>query len=86
MLKRDFALKPIQHCICLEKVLKFFQMHNLKTNYDKIYRIVKSSLADELDNNDNLQFYPRLAKMDDCSIISFSICCESLGIDSENYL
>ena len=61
-------------------------MHNLKTSFDKIYRIVKSSLSDKLDTNDNLQFYPRLPKMNDCSIISFSICCESLGIDSENYL
>ena len=61
-------------------------MHNLKTNFDKIYRIVKSSLSDKLDNTDNLQFYPRLPKMNDCSIITLSICCESLGIDSENYL
>ena len=61
-------------------------MHNLKTNFDKIYRIVKSSLSDKLDNTDNLQFYPRLPKMNDCSIIALSICQESLGIDSENYL
>ncbi len=61
-------------------------MHNLKTNFDKIYRIVKSSLSDKLDNTDNLQFYPRLPKMNDCSVIALSICCESLGIDSENYL
>ena len=61
-------------------------MHNLKTNFDKIYRIVKSSLSDKLDNSDNLQFYPRLPKLNDCSIIALSICCESLGIDSENYL
>lgn len=76
----------MQHCICFEKVSKNFQMHNLKTNFDKIYRIVKSSLSDKLDTQDNLQFYPRLPKMNDCSIISLSICQESLGIDSENYL
>jgi len=61
-------------------------MHNLKTNFDKIYRIAKSSLSDKLDNTDNLQFYPRKPKMNDCSIIALSICQESLGIDSENYL
>ena len=61
-------------------------MHNLKTNFDKIYQIVKSSLSDKLDNRDNLQFYPRLPKMNDCSIIALSICQETLGIDSENYL
>jgi hypothetical protein len=61
-------------------------MHNLKTNFDKIYKIVKSSLSDKLNNQDNLQFYPRQPKMNDCSIIALSICAESLGIDSENYL
>jgi len=61
-------------------------MHNLKTNFDKLYRIVKSSLSDKLNEEDNLQFYPRLPKLNDCSIIALSICCESLGIDSENYL
>ena len=61
-------------------------MHNLKTNFDKIYKIVKSSLSDNLNSEDNLQFYPRQPKMNDCSIITFSICAESLGIDSENYL
>lgn len=61
-------------------------MHNLKTNFDKFYKIVKSSLSDKLNAHDNLQFYPRLPKMNDCSIISFSICAEALGIDSENYL
>ncbi len=56
-------------------------MHNLKTNFDKLYRIVKSSLSDKLNEEDNLQFYPRLPKLNDCSIIALSICCESLGID-----
>ena len=60
-------------------------MHNLKTNFDKLYQIVKSSLSDKLDTQDNLQHYPRLPKMNDCSIIALSICQESLGIDSENY-
>ena len=61
-------------------------MHNLKTNFDKIYKIVKSSLSDKLNGQDNLQFYPRQPKMNDCSIIALAICAESLGIDSENYL
>ena len=61
-------------------------MHNLKTNFDEIYKIVKSSLSDKLNSEDNLQFYPRKQKMNDCSIITFPICAESLGIDSENYL
>ena len=61
-------------------------MHNIKTNYDKFYQIVKSSLESKLNADDNVQFYPNKPKMNDCSIISLSICAESIGIDSENYL
>jgi hypothetical protein len=82
------AMHKSQYSIvfAMNKVLKLFHMHNLKTNFDKIYFIVKSSLSDKLNNQGNFQFYPRLPKMNDCSIIALSICSESLGIDSENYL
>lgn len=50
-----------------------------------MYKIVKSSLSEKLKGQDNVQFYPRAPKMNDCSIIALSICAESLGIDSENY-
>jgi hypothetical protein len=68
-----------------KKATKLFRMHNLKANFDKMYKIVKSSLSAKLNTQDNIQFYPRLPKMNDCSIIALSICAESLGIDSENY-
>lgn len=61
-------------------------MHNIKTNFDKFYKIVKSSLQQELNEDDNLQFYSNKPKMNDCSIIALSICTEAIGIDSENYL
>ena len=61
-------------------------MHNIKTNFDKFYEIVKSSLQSNLNEDDNLQFYPNKPKMNDCSIIALCICAESIGIDSENYL
>ena len=61
-------------------------MHNIKTNFDKFYQIVKSSFPAQLNEDDNLQFYPNKPKMNDCSIIALSICAESIGIDSENYL
>lgn len=61
-------------------------MHNIKTNFDKFYEIVKSSLQSKLNVDDNIQFYPNKPKMNDCSIIALSICAESIGIDSENYL
>lgn len=66
--------------------LNYLQMHNIKTNFDKFFEIVKSSLQDKLNQDDNLQYYPNKPKMNDCSIIALSICAESIGIDSENYL
>jgi len=67
-------------------IINYLQMHNIKTNFDKFYEIVKSSLQDKLNQDDNLQYYPNKPKMNDCSIIALSICAESIGIDSENYL
>lgn len=64
----------------------YLQMHNIKTNFDKFYEIVKSSLQDKLNLDDNLQYYPNKPKMNDCSVIALSICAEAIGIDSENYL
>jgi len=61
-------------------------MHNLKTNFDKIFVITKSFFSDSIDVDGNFQFYPRKPKMSDCEIITMSILCESIGIDSENYL
>ena len=61
-------------------------MHNIKTNFDKFYQIVKTSLQPKLNEDDNLDVYPNKPKMNDCSIIALSICAEAIGIDSENYL
>jgi hypothetical protein len=61
-------------------------MHNLKTNFDKIFDIVKSFFNDSLNADDNFSFYPRKPKMSDCEIIALSIVGECIGIDSENYL
>lgn len=61
-------------------------MHHIKTNFDKFYEIVKSSLQLKLNVDENLQFYLNKPKMNDCSIIALSICAESIGIAAENYL
>ena len=61
-------------------------MHNLKSNFDKIFNITKSFFKDSIDADDNYYFYPNKPKMSDCEIITLSIVGESLGIDSENYL
>lgn len=61
-------------------------MHNLKTNFDKIFIITKSFFSGSIDVDGNFKYYPRKPKMSDCEIITMSILCESIGIDSENYL
>lgn len=63
-----------------------FIMHNLKTNFDKIFGITKSFFTDSINADCNFRFYPNKPKMSDCEIITLSILCESIGIDSENYL
>jgi hypothetical protein len=64
----------------------FLIMHNLKTNFDKIFDITKSFFQDSINADYNFQFYPRNPKMSDCEIITLSILGESIGVDSENYL
>lgn len=61
-------------------------MHNLKTNFDKILDITKSFFKDSIDADGNYYFYPNKPKMSDCEVITLSVLCESIGIDSENYL
>jgi len=61
-------------------------MHNLKTNFDKIFNITKSFFSDTIDADSNFYPYPRKPKMSDCEIITLSLLGESIGIDSENYL
>ncbi|HLR76701.1 MAG TPA: IS982 family transposase [Balneolaceae bacterium] len=60
-------------------------MHDLKDNFDKILPIVKLTLADQLNSNNNLQFYPNKPKLTDACIISFALLQEALGIDSERW-
>jgi len=64
----------------------FLNMHNLKTNFDKIFNITKSFFDDTIDADYNFYHYPRKPKMSDCEIITLSVLGESIGIDSENYL
>jgi len=61
-------------------------MHNLRTNFDKIFNITKSFFDGTIDANCNFYPYPRKPKMSDCEIITLSVLGESIGIDSENYL
>lgn len=60
-------------------------MHDLKTNFDKILPIVKNTLTDQLNSEDNLQFYPNKPNLPDAHIISLALLQEALGIDSEHW-
>lgn len=61
-------------------------MHNIKTNFARIYRICKEFFEGEVDTKGNFQFYPKPASMADLEIIALACTMEALGIDSENLL
>ncbi len=58
-------------------------MHNLKSNFDKIFPIIKQQLK-QLNYKKNKVGRP--AKFSDAKVISLSLTAAALGIDSENYL
>src|SRR5699024_8708100 len=61
-------------------------MHNLKANFDKILPIVNNTLQEQLNAEENLQFYPRKPDLSDTRGISLVLLAEALGIDSERWL
>jgi hypothetical protein len=61
-------------------------MHNIRTNFRKIYGICKELFDKEVDRDNNFQFYPVKPKMNDLEIVSLSCCMEALSIDLENLL
>jgi Transposase DDE domain len=61
-------------------------MHNIKTNFGRIYRICKEFFEGEVDTQGNFQFYPKPAAMADLEVIALACTMEALGIDSENLL
>lgn len=60
-------------------------MHDLKANFDKILPIVNETLAEQLNSEGNLQFYPNKPKLPDAHIISLTLLQEALSIDSEHW-
>jgi hypothetical protein len=88
----DLLKRKVAHSLDIQELVEYYshitilQMHNLKTNFDKFLAITKEFLALDLNPMDNVQYYPRPPSMSDAEIISLSICSESIGIDSENYL
>lgn len=61
-------------------------MHNIKTNFGRIYRICKTFFKGDIDRKGNFEFYPKSPLMADLEIVALSCTMEALGIDSENLL
>lgn len=61
-------------------------MHNIKTNFKRIFGLCKNFLKEEVDRKGNIQFYPKSPAMNDLEVIALSCTMEALGIDSENLL
>jgi hypothetical protein len=61
-------------------------MHNIKTNFGRIYRICKTFFEGEIDRKGNFEFYPKAPLMTDLEIVALSCTMEALAIDSENLL
>lgn len=80
--------KEIKSCVILifRKLSTLTYMHNLKTNFDKILDIAKSTLSDLLLPKGNFQPYRNKHKITDIDVVALVITAESLGIDSENLL
>lgn len=76
----------IQYLISIKHHIFTSVMHNLKSNYDRFFRITKSVFKNRINSFDNFYCYRNRPKMSDCQIIAFSITGESLGIDSEAFL
>ena len=61
-------------------------MHNIKTNFDKVYSIVKNLFKDQITSEGNFLRCGVKPKFSDIEIITLSLVSEALGIDSENHL
>ena len=61
-------------------------MHNLKSTFDRIKPIVKESLANFIDSNENINKIGAKPKFSDVDLIALSLVAESLSINSENLL
>ncbi len=61
-------------------------MHNIKTNFDKIIKVIKEIIGDEISEQGNYLRPGTKPKFSDIEVIALSLTSESLSIDSENYL
>jgi hypothetical protein len=61
-------------------------MHDLKTNFDKLFPIVKASLKNFINSEGNIPKTGRKPKFSDLNVITLAIASEALSINSENLL
>jgi hypothetical protein len=61
-------------------------MHDLKSTYDKLYPIVKTSMENYVNNRGNIKKSGSEPNFSDTSVITLSLTAECLSIDSENLL
>ncbi|MFC2137716.1 IS982 family transposase [Bacteroidota bacterium] len=84
-MKKVMHITEIQYIKSINHHKNTFTMHNLKTNFGKIFNITKSIFKSRLNDLDNFYDYRNKPKLSDCEIIALSFTVESIGIDSENY-
>ena len=61
-------------------------MHNIKTNFDKIFEVVKAIIKGETDTGGNYRRRGTKPRFSDMEVIALSLTAECLSIDSEHYL
>lgn len=74
-----------QYIRCIISHKNTSNMHDLASNFTKIFNITKSVFKNRINNFDNFFPYRNRPKLSDCEIIALAITGESLGIDSESY-
>lgn len=61
-------------------------MHNIKSNFDKIYQTIKSLDLGMIDSNGNIPKPGKCSQLSDLEVISLYIVAEYMSLDSENWL
>lgn len=61
-------------------------MHNIRTNFDKIFGVIKDILGKEINEKGNFPRRGTRPRFSDIEVITLSLTAECLSIDSENHL
>lgn len=61
-------------------------MHNIKSNFDQILKVLKDILSDEVNEKGNYLRRGTVPRFSDVEVIALSLTAECLSIDGENFL